>query len=147
VEGVEGEIDLMLGKHLSWYELQCKDGTPYPDKWRNNRAIQLAEVFEVIRARWNKPIKVLSAYRTPVWNKKIGGARNSQHLHGRALDLRPPRNVSVDEFYNHIKDLAMYIPAIKGIGKYKTFVHVDTRPTEKIAYWFGTGAKDDTKTS
>jgi uncharacterized protein YcbK (DUF882 family) len=128
-------------KNLSWRELACKDGTPYPQEWRKNRAIILAEVFELIRAACgDKSISVLSAYRSYLHNKKIGGAKNSQHLQGRALDLRPPDGYTVNEFYEIIK-LISPLTAIRGIGKYKTFVHVDIRPTA-MTYWFGTGVKD-----
>lgn len=98
-------------------------------------------MFEFIRSMWGKPIKVLSAYRTPSWNKKIGGARFSQHMNGRALDLRPPNGVTVDEFYEAIRRIAMST-AIRGIGKYPTFVHVDTRPSDRLVIWRGSGAKD-----
>lgn len=129
-------------KHLTWQELGCKDGTPYPSEWRNNRAIILAEIFELIRAAsGSKPIIVLSAYRTHTHNRKIGGAINSQHLYGRALDLRPPKGHTVHSFYELIRKLSKST-SIRGIGKYLTFVHVDIRPTDRMAFWYGTGVKD-----
>lgn len=128
-------------KNLSWKELACKDGTPYPEEWRNNRAIQLAEVFEYIREQWNKPIVVVSAYRTKSWNIKIGGAKGSQHLEGRALDLKPPQGVSINEFYNTIRSL-VNVTAIRGLGRYPTFVHVDVRDVNKLVVWSSSAAKD-----
>lgn len=128
--------------HLSWSELACKDGTPYPSEWRDSRAIQLAGVFELIRSKCgDKPIQILSAYRTPSWNKKIGGAKNSQHKEGRAMDLKPPEGWSVMAFYELIKELSK-ISAIRGIGRYATFVHVDIRPGGYLALWTGSGTKD-----
>ena len=35
----------------------------------------------------NKPIKVTSGYRTPEYNRLVGGARNSQHMYGKAADV------------------------------------------------------------
>lgn len=129
-------------EHLSWQELACKDGSHYPDTYiTDGRVARLATLFENVRAIYDKPIEVLSAYRTISHNKKIGGARNSQHLYGRALDLKPPKGVKVDKFYNDIKN-CVDLFGIKGLGKYKTFVHVDIRPTSKTVYWFGSGAKD-----
>ncbi len=129
-------------KHLTWKELACKDGTPYPEIWKTTRAVKLAAAFEMIRETFgDKPITVLSAYRTPEWNRKIGGARNSQHMEGRALDLRPPNGTKVYDFYRVIKAIAPDC-GIKGIGLYKTFVHIDIRPTTNTAYWKGTGVKD-----
>lgn len=134
-------MSLGPSKNLTWKELACKDGTEYPEKWRQDRAIKLALVFETIRSVWNRPIQILSAYRSPSWNRKIGGARFSQHMQGRALDLHPPNGVEVKEFYDTIKEFAGEL-GIGGLGLYKTFVHVDIRPTDKLVTWRGSGAKD-----
>lgn len=128
-------------EHLNWKELACKDGTEYPEQWRDSRAVLLSEVFEQIRAIWGKPISILSAYRTESWNRKIGGAPKSQHKEGRALDLRPPAGVSIGDFYQNIKTRVDKF-GIRGIGRYKTFVHVDIRPSDRLITWSGTGVKD-----
>ena len=126
--------------HLSWAELACKDGTPYPEEWRGTRAVALAAVFEAIRAGCGGlPIRVNSAYRSPAHNRRIGGARHSQHVQGRALDLSPPDGWSVERFHTHIRD---HVPAVRGLGKYLTFVHVDIRPESRLAAWSATGTKD-----
>src|SRR5215217_6892637 len=115
-------------KNVTWKELACKDGTQYPIEWRSTRAVLLAECFEVLRhACGDQPIEILSAFRTTNHNRQIGGAKNSQHLAGRALDLRPPVGYDVEEFYITIRKLSEMIP-IRGIGKYPTFVHMDVRP-------------------
>ena len=130
-----------LSEHLNWSELRCKDGTEYPVRWRSNRAIRLSNLFEDIRAIYDKPIRILSAYRSPEHNRVIGGARFSQHVEGRALDLQPPRGVSIDKFYSDIRSRIEEF-GIKGIGKYTTFVHVDFRPSDKLISWNGAGTKD-----
>ena len=49
---------------------------------------KLAEnIFEPIREHFGVPIFVSSGYRSSALNKAIGGAKNSQHLLGQALDL------------------------------------------------------------
>lgn len=126
--------------HLTWAELGCRDGTAYPVPWRATRAVTLAVVFEAIRAACGgDPITVNSAYRTPEYNRRIGGAAKSQHVEGRALDLRPPKGMALAEFYRRIRHLANHLETLKGIGRYRTFVHVDTRPTARLAVWSGTG--------
>ena len=37
--------------HLSWAALACRDGTPYPHDWRDNRALILTTTFEDPRGR------------------------------------------------------------------------------------------------
>lgn len=134
-------LDFGPSENLSWEELGCKDGTEYPFKWRSNRAITLAGLFEDIRAIWNRPIVIVSAYRSPKHNKSIGGARYSQHMEGRALDLHPPKRVKLVDFYSEIKKNANTL-GIKGLGLYPTFVHVDFRPSRNLVTWSGVGVKD-----
>lgn len=129
-------------KHLTWAELACKDGTSYPYEYaQDGRLVKLVTMFEDIRSIYNKPITVISAFRTPEWNRKIGGAKHSQHVQGRALDLKPPKGISIEQFYEDIKYHA-YAFGIRGIGRYKTFIHVDFRPSSTIVYWTS-GLKKD----
>jgi len=129
--------------HLTWTELACKDGTPYPAEWRETRAVDLAHAFERVRAACGgHPLTVLSAYRSPAHNRAIGGAPKSQHVEGRAVDVRPPAGMAVETFAMLIKANAAAW-GIRGVGVYRTFVHLDTRPTTRLVAWGGTGAKDD----
>lgn len=132
--------------HLTWTELACKDGTLYPENFKKDgRVYKLAAMFEQIRlACGGKPLTVLSAYRTEAHNRKIGGARFSQHVQGRALDLRPPKGMTVTKFHQVIIGLAKSDlgKTIRGVGLYSTFVHIDIRPSLRLVTWSGTGKKD-----
>lgn len=122
--------------HLSWAELACKDAirTPYPLDWRETRVVDLATLFEQIRyGCGDQPITVLSAYRTRAHNAKVGGAPKSQHLQGRALDLRTPKGWTAQMFYQRILDLQL--PMLRGLGVYVWGCHVDIRPTETLVSW------------
>ena len=128
---------MLIGKslHLHWEELACKDGTPYPSKFiTDGRVIELVVMFERIRDIWQLPLTILSAYRTVSHNKKVSGAKNSMHLQGKALDLMPPGGVSITEFYKILYAQTKEL-GIRGIGKYSTFVHVDTRESKELVTW------------
>lgn len=131
-------------KHLTWLELSChdKDRTPYPAEWRETRAAALGVAFEMIRAECgNKPIRVLSGYRTADYNASIpGAAKKSQHVQGRALDLKPPAGMTIDQFYAAVRKVALDKSSpIHGLGRYPTFVHVDVRdrPDGRVTVWQG----------
>lgn len=92
---------------------------------------ELIDVLEDIRAHFNKPVIVTSGYRTPEYNAKIGGVKNSQHTKGTAADIQvsdiPARWVQ--------KYLKNKYPNKYGIGSYLTFTHIDIRA--KKARWRG----------
>lgn len=127
--------------NLTWAELACRDRirTPYPLDWRETRALELAAAFEALRAAVGLPLVVLSAYRTIAHNRAVGGAPDSQHVQGRALDLLPPKGWHAIQ----LAAVARRIPQIRGLGVYSGFVHVDVRPTERIAVWRGDDVNQD----
>lgn len=70
--------------------------------------------------RRNIHFAVTSAFRTKEQNNACNGSRNSQHLTGDAIDLKP-LELSVDEFISMIKDSSFEFDQLI---KYRTFVHV-----------------------
>ncbi|MHB1260321.1 MAG: YcbK family protein [Thermoplasmatota archaeon] len=123
-------------EHLTWEELRCKDGTAYPLRFRiDGRAALLGEAFEALRAKaGGKPITVISGYRTPSHNAATpGSASASQHIEGRAVDIRPPKGWSVAR----LAEAARAIPSIMGLGIYANSLHIDVRPTKRRAVWHG----------
>lgn len=132
--------------HLSWAELACHDEarTPYPVEWRADRAVELAALFEAVRALLgDKPIVILSGYRTQAYNSKLeGAALKSQHVQGRALDISHP-TLAPREVYTRILSAQRRgeLPTLGGLGLYRTFVHMDTRPkfNGRLARWPGGG--------
>jgi zinc D-Ala-D-Ala carboxypeptidase len=68
--------------------LSCK--IPNLPTWQQvenlNRLV--SSVLDPVRAKFGKPIKVSSGFRSPTLNAKVGGVSNSQHLQGLAADLQ-----------------------------------------------------------
>ena len=62
-----------------------------------------------------------SGYRTPEYNKKVGGVANSQHVYGKASDT-VCKNGSPLEVAMTAEAMGM-----GGIGLYSSFTHIDTR--------------------
>jgi hypothetical protein len=131
--------------HLSWEELACHDKhrTPYPVDYRPVPLERLVTGFEELRAAVSRevgrdsPLAVLSAYRTPEYNRAIGGEDQSWHVKGCALDLSCGRALSVLEFALIAVRTAKSGGVIRGVGFYPDngFVHMDVRPTKGLALW------------
>lgn len=126
--------------HLSWAEMACRDHSPYPAEWRATRARDLAIEFEGVRLECgSKPLTILSAYRSPGYNARIpGAARNSQHVQGRALDLRPPTGMTVAQLLAAVLRVAARPDSrLKGVGVYRWGIHIDVRPSARLVRWAG----------
>lgn len=117
---------MQITKHFKSEEFDCHDGTKVPQELMPN-VIMLCGALEVIRYALDSPLVIVSAYRHPLYNKRIGGAKNSQHLEAKAVDIISS-TLTPKEVYYKIETLmnAGHIPQ-GGLGLYKTFVHYDIR--------------------
>lgn len=70
--------------------------------------------------RNNVKFTVTSALRTEAENEACGGSKNSQHLTGDAVDLKP-LDLSLDNFILRIKNSGFKFDQLI---KYRTFVHI-----------------------
>lgn len=108
-----------LTQHFKAEEFRCKDGTK-EFLW----APELLAVLETIRNHFNEPVIINSGYRTPTWNTKVGGTKNSYHMKGMAADIVVKNHNS--------KEVAEYASKVLGelgggVIKYSNFVHIDVR--------------------
>ena len=92
---------------------------------------RLVEKLQKLRDDLGRPMVINSAYRCPKRNAQVGGATNSQHLFGRAVDISLSNQyLTGDEIAELAEDLGF-----TGIGLYKTFIHLDTRISPVVARW------------
>ena len=109
--------DKKLSTNFRVREFACKDGSDpiFIDT-------ELVDVLQKIRNHFGKPVTINSAYRTPTRNKEAGSTTYSQHLYGKAADIKisgvTPKNVA---------DYAETLLDKGGIGIYNTFTHIDVR--------------------
>lgn len=117
---------MKLTKNLNKEEFDCNDGSEMPEEVLENIK-KLAVQLQIVRDFFNSPIKINSGYRSKEYNKKIGGATNSQHILGTAADFTV-KGYTPDQVANTIESLHR-IGAIKigGLGRYDTFTHTDIR--------------------
>lgn len=65
-------------------------------------------VLDKVREIYGKPIKVNSGFRSKLVNKKVGGASNSQHTKGEAVDITGGNKTENKMIYEIIKSLGKY---------------------------------------
>ena len=68
---------------------QQLDNTPLPTEMANIRHL-LAPGMQSVRDCLGQAVFVTSGYRSPVVNRAVGGAVNSQHTQGLAADFKCP---------------------------------------------------------
>ena len=76
-------------KELSHSDTACRlgiDNNPSEKEEKNLQRL-VEEVLDPARERFGAPIYVNSGYRSPEVNRRVGGAKRSYHLQGRAADL------------------------------------------------------------
>jgi uncharacterized protein YcbK (DUF882 family) len=123
-------------------ELSCKCGCEF--RWPVPRLIY---TLNSIRESLGRKVIVNSGCRCTEHNVKmggvadasgkrirgaLGGAKDSNHTHGTAADIRCP-GVSANDLWIHVRALWANgeLPYLAGLGKYKTFIHVDVAPVVK----------------
>lgn len=107
---------------------------PPRDIWAH--ILPTLEVLDWLREQVG-PLHVNSGYRDPVYNRIVGGAKDSRHVAFNAIDFystthKPHELAALLEQYQYASAL--------GIGRYETFVHVDTRGVFGLtapARWIG----------
>jgi zinc D-Ala-D-Ala carboxypeptidase len=116
--------DIAVSKNFKLYEFQCNDGsqTVKIDP-------EVIERLQNLRDIVGKPVKINSGYRTPEYNKKVGGTSNSQHVLGKAVDV-VVKGIPPSEIARIGKSCGF-----RGIGTYKTFTHLDVR--KEYSEWNG----------
>ena len=92
---------------------------------------ELVTVLQKIRTHFGKSVTITSAYRTPPKNKAVGGETYSQHLYGKAADIKV-KDVSPKKVAEYAEKILLNKG---GIGVYSTFTHIDVRVVK--ARWKG----------
>lgn len=114
-----------LSEHFRVREFACRDGS---DEILIDS--ELVALLEKLRAHFAAPVRVTSGYRTKAHNRAVGGSASSQHLAGKAADIRVD-GVSVADAAACAEAL---MPNSGGIGRYPPkpgraagWLHLDVR--------------------
>ena len=101
-----------------------RNSPPPVEMWPN--MIPTIRILDELRKHFKRPIVLLSSYRSPAYNKAVGGAPKSIHMQFRALDFAVA-GVAPSEVFRVLRSWRAAGKFKGGLGLYETFVHVDTR--------------------
>ena len=109
---------------------------PHPNFYRSEFACKCScgfatvdavtlKILVSVREKFQSPVIITSAARCPEYNAKVGGAKNSKHLEGLAVDFYV-RDVMLEIVHKHVE---IIMEGWGGIGFYpnQNFIHVDAR--------------------
>ncbi len=99
------------------------------DEHTANLKVIAENIFEPIRQNFRVPIRISSAYRSAALNRAIGGATNSQHSIGEAIDIDMdgnPHGVTNKQIFDYIKNNLNFDQLIWEFGDNKNpdWIHV-----------------------
>lgn len=116
----------MLNKYFKRSEFACRCGCG-----TSTVDAELLEVITDVREHFGKPVIINSGHRCAAHNAKVGGAKNSVHLTGKAADIRI-KGVTPVAVYDYL--INKYQDKY-GMGLYVSFTHIDVRDGK--ARWRG----------
>lgn len=93
----------------------------------NKDVMEFLEMLQEFRNWFNKPMTVSSFYRTKTFNQSCGGASNSLHLYGLAMDWWMPGHTTQQRLNvrNKWESICKSHGKIGGINYYTNGYHLD----------------------
>jgi uncharacterized protein YcbK (DUF882 family) len=133
----QGFRHFKAGEFTSYFSAvrrKVKNSTPPKKLWPN--IVPALRVVDELRESFGKPCQILSSYRSPEYNRAVGGASLSQHKEFKALDIAFD-GVTPKQVYDRLIEWRKAGKFTGGLGLYPSsgFVHIDTRGSN--ATWKG----------
>lgn len=116
----------MYGNHFKFQEL-VSTSTGLPNSVSTSAYLanlaSLWDTLNYIREEFGAPVYINSAFRTKEVNEKVGGARKSLHMQGRAADIRPKSLSELEQLWSVVCSYDKQYGLSEKI-KYDTFIHI-----------------------
>ena len=97
---------------------------------KKNMNILVDKVLDPLREKIGA-IRITSGYRTPAYNKQIGGATNSQHCKGEAVDLQPLQTNIEEVFSLIIREFPYDQVILEKNNKGSKWIHISYSTTNR----------------
>lgn len=109
---------------------------------------RMIDALDQVREAVGHPLRITSGYRDPQQNRRVGGARQSRHMVGDAVDIDITGLSDTQRYFLMWHLLAQ---GFTSFGSYeKSFIHADMRPLARVWHhgagtypnWFLAALKD-----
>lgn len=130
------DVPVRLTKNFMLAEFHCKDGTPVPEEMVEDLQKFVENGPQLVRTFFDARTEIVSAYRTPEHNKRVGGAKRSYHMYGH-VPGRPSDVFACDMAVRGVEPKVVYEAILGlirlglmkpgGVGLYSWGVHYDDR--------------------
>jgi len=125
-------------ENFSSYEFECNCDNK--DCKEQKIELKLIAKLQYLRESLKMPLRITSGYRCQKYQDKLAKkglktAKKSQHVEGRAVDIRPAGGRGVDFDKRKKKLLEVCEKLFKAIGVAGNFLHVDLRD-DKNRRWY-----------
>ena len=108
-------------KYFTREEFRCKCGGKYCSGFPEEPQEEMVRAIDNVREHFGKAFTPNSGVRCPTHNANVGGASNSRHLYGKAVDFRVPGKTAAQ--------VLDYLDTLPGLGYYYAIdtdnVHMD----------------------
>ncbi len=90
--------------------------------------------LQKLRDAFGLPIHITSGYRCSSHNRAIGGSVNSQHLKGKAVDIRTSHLPGTEK--HKLMTLIFRMNTFTGVGVGGNKLHVDVRDSDPVLWFY-----------
>jgi uncharacterized protein YcbK (DUF882 family) len=116
-------VRLQISPHVSVKEFRCPCGSCSSDFATLVVDPGVVALFEIIRLALGRPLPIFSGYRCPLHNLTLGGAKDSCHLTGSAIDFYDDKSEITQDYLSNLSKLVG--PGGLGIYNKEGHFHID----------------------
>lgn len=115
-------------QELTWYFSRVRNGVknsqPPRALWPN--ILPTLRILDRLREKLGKAVNISSTFRSLAYNRQVGSGDGSQHVKFTAIDFSVS-GLTPAKVFAALLDMRNKGEWTGGLGKYPTFVHIDTR--------------------